>query len=140
MSDVTQEERDNAARDFLDDPDAESSAYDDSVYGLAGDWLILTDEEADEKAADSIRESVWAFNPNFLVEYLPDGVGEEVIEALQPKCEGANSAILSMIGDRFDQFVEDAISSDGRGHFLSFWDGSEHKFTHGGRDWYAYRT
>lgn len=85
MSDVTQEERDEAARDFLDDPDAESSAYDDCAYGLAGDWLILTDEEA-------------------------------------------------------DHFVEDAISSDGRGHFLSSWDGSEHEFTHGGRDWYAYRT
>lgn len=139
-ADVTQEDRDAAAREFLDDPDAESDIHDETAYGLAGDWRILTDEEADEAARDNIRESVWAFVPGFLVSYLPEGVTEEVIEALQPQCESANPAILSMIGDRFEEFASDAISSDGRGHFLSSWDGCEHEFEHGGRTWYAYRN
>jgi hypothetical protein len=137
---ATQEDRDAAARYFLDDDEVESETYDERLYGLAGDWLILTDDEANEAACDNIRESAWAFIPGFLVSYLPKGVGEEIIEALQPQCEGANEAILSMLGDRFDEFADDAMSSDGRGHFLSGWDGVEHEFQHNGRDWYAYRT
>jgi hypothetical protein len=133
----TQEERDEAARTFLDDPDADSETYDDCSYS---DHLILTDEEADERTAESIRQSAWAFNASFLVGYLPEGVGTEVIEALQPQCEGANDAILAMIGERFDEFVADAISADGRGHFLAGYDGNENEFTHAGRDWYAYRN
>jgi hypothetical protein len=137
MTEPTQDERDAAARAFLDDPDAESETYDEAAYG---GYIILTDDEADERAKDSIRESVWAFVPSFLVDYLPDGVGTEVIEALQPQCEGANGAILSMLGDRFDEFADDAMSTDGRGHFLAGYDGDEHEFDHAGRTWFAYRN
>ena len=138
---VTQDDRDAAARHYLEDPDAESSTYDETEYG-GGNYThrILTDEEADEAARDYIRESVWAFNASFLVYYLPEGVGVEVIEALQPQCEGANEAILSMIGDRFDEFAADAIQADGRGNFLSSYDGNEDEFEFAGRTWYAVRT
>jgi hypothetical protein len=136
-TEVTQDERDAAARYFLEDDEAEADAYwQDEYQG----YKILTDDEADEAAKDYIRESVWAFIPGFLVSYLPEGVGEEVIEALQERCESANPAILAMIGDRFDEFADDAISADGRGHFLNSWDGEEHEFEHVGRYWYAYRT
>ncbi len=138
---VTQEDRDAAARFYLEDEDAESSTYDETEYG-GGNYThrILTDEEADEAAFAYIRESVWAFNASFLVDYLPNGVSEEVIEALLPQCEGANEALLSMIGDRFEEFASDAIATDGRGHFLNSYDGNEDEFEFAGRTWYAVRT
>jgi len=88
-----------------------------------GEYTVLTDEEAEEQATAYIKESLWAFNAYFIVDYLPDGVGEEVIEALQPQCERANDAIMSMVGDSFEELVEDAIAADGLGHFLNSYDG-----------------
>jgi hypothetical protein len=53
------------------------------------------------------------------------------LEAIQSKkCEGANNAILSIIEKTdggIDGFVEEAISADGRGHFLSSYDGDENE-------------
>lgn len=129
-----------AARSFLEDEDAEPETYDSRVYGLAGDWLILTDEEADEEAREAIRRDVWAFVPSFLVAYMPEGVTEDVLSTIaESKCEDAAPCFLAMIGDRFEDFASDAISTDGRGRFLSGWDGCEHEFEHDGRTWYAYR-
>jgi len=88
------------------------------------DWLCLTDEEADEMARDYILDCVWAFNPSFLSKHTR--LDESIFEALQDKCEGANDLILSAIKDK-EYFVEDAISHDGRGHFISFYDGIEYE-------------
>ena len=55
------------------------------------------------------------------------------------KCEGANDAILALIKKTdggLDGFVEDAISADGRGHFLSSYDGDENEEN----GFYIYRT
>jgi hypothetical protein len=44
------------------------------------------------------------------------------------KCEGANDSILALIEKTdggLDGFVEEAVSVDGRGHFLSGYDGEE---------------
>ena len=79
------------------------------------DYLVLTDEEADEAVREEIEEMVWAFNPSFLSAHT--GVKESVFKLLQEECEGSNDAIKSMIKD-FDHFVEDAVACDGRGHFL----------------------
>lgn len=123
---------------YLDEDVSEddTASWDENVYQIGNrEYLVLTDDEADEYAKRYIEESVWAFNASFLVSYLPEGVGEEVIEALQPQCEDANEAIRSMIGDRFDEFVEDAISTDGRGHFMNSYDGYENEQG----DFYIYR-
>ena len=102
------------------------------------EYLILTDEEADERCADYIRESIWAFNANFLAAHLKDGIDQEVIELIQSngKCESNNSAILSLIDD-LDHLIGDAIKCDGRGHFLAGYDGDELEL---GNDFFAYRT
>jgi hypothetical protein len=39
-----------------------------------------------------------------------------------------------------DSLVEDAISADGRGHFLSSYDGDENEETVNGQTFYIYRT
>ena len=101
------------------------------------EYMILTDDEADEKVAEYIKDSVWAFNPSFLS--CHSGIDEDVFKLLQEKCESANEAILKLIKD-FDHFVEDAVASDGRGHFLSSYDGYENEQEHDRETYYIYRT
>mgnify|MGYP003480099808 CR=1 FL=1 len=103
-------------------------------------YSVYTDKEADEKAAEYIKESAWAFNASFIIDHsnLPyEGI--EMIQTFQQKCEGANETILALIGD-FDKFVSDAISADGRGHFLSSYDGEENEETVNGETYYIYRN
>jgi len=108
------------------------------IYSFDGEeYMILTDDEADEKVAEYIKDSVWAFNPSFLS--CHSGIDEDVFKLLQEKCESANEAILKLIKD-FDHFVEDAVASDGRGHFLSSYDGYENEQEHDRETYYIYRT
>lgn len=91
-------------------------------------YLVLTDDEADEKAAEYIKDTLWAFNASFIIENsdLP-WEAEEMIKSFQEaKCEGANDTIAAMITD-IEAFIEAAISADGRGHFMSSYDGEENE-------------
>jgi len=63
------------------------------------------------------------------------GIDREVFEKLQDSCETANDAIFKLIKD-FNKFVQEAIATDGRGHFLSGYDGNENEQG----DFYLYRT
>lgn len=118
-----------ALMEFLQcDPSDISEGYGDNEYEANGhQWLVLTDDEADERCKESIKESVWAFNASFLTGYGAfQSLDEEDIDRLRgDKCEDINDAFLRMIGDDFDQFAEDAAGADGRGHFLSGYDGEE---------------
>ena len=98
-------------------------SYDIYCFGNQ-EYLVLTDDEADEKVAEYIKDSVWAFNPSFLSSH--SDIDEGVFKLLQDKCESANEAVLKLIKD-FDKFVEDAVGTDGRGHFLSSYDGEENE-------------
>ena len=101
-----------------------------------GEFRVLTDDEAEEALLDSIRESAWAFNSSFLSSFTE--LPEEVFTALQPQCEGANEAILALIaqGDGLEAFAEEAVTWDGRGHFLNHYDGTEEEQD----GYYIYRT
>jgi len=101
------------------------------------EYRVLTDEEADEATEIYISETVWAFQPWFIIEHsnLPYEA-KEMIESFQrDKCEGANETILALIED-FDEFVKGAISADGRGHFLAGYDFEENKT----ENFYIYRV
>ena len=87
------------------------------------DYLVLTDEEADEAVREEIEESLWAFTPSFLSAHTD--VDEEVFVALADRCEANNDSFKRMIKD-FDAFVEQAVGADGRGHFLAGYDHEEH--------------
>lgn len=103
---------------------------------LENDYLVLTDDEADEKAAEYIKDSLWAFNASFIIEHsdLP-WEAEDMIKSFQEnKCEGANETIAAMISN-IDEFIEAAIGADGRGHFMSSYDG--HEYEEG--DYFIYR-
>ena len=93
-----------------------------------GEFYVLRREEAEERARDYIRETVWAFRADFLAAYTPDGIDAEGLEALRgDRCEGANAGFLALIeaGAGFDRFADDAIAADGLGHFLATYDGEE---------------
>ncbi len=100
------------------------------------DTLVLTNEEADEMVRDYIEETVWAFTPSFLQAHT--GVDADAIAIIQKECEGANEPLKAMIKD-FDHFVEDAVSCDGRGHFLASYDHEENHVQINDIDYYIYR-
>jgi hypothetical protein len=101
------------------------------------DYSVLTDDEADDAAAEYILDSVWAFNPSFLSAHI-SSLDEDDIELIQQSCESSNKALVKLIDD-VDHFIKDAISSDGRGHFLSSYDGEENEVTVAGVTYYIYR-
>lgn len=122
------ENGDNPPQDFLP-----YVCLDGEEYAIAFD-----DDMADSACGRYIEDSVWAFNSAFLSDMT--GLDIEVFDALTRSglCEGANKAILSIINDTcgIDEFCEAAINADGRGHFLSPYDGEEIELACGG---YAYR-
>lgn len=103
--------------------------------------LVCDEASADRLAAESIIESVWAFNPDFLAGAT--GMPEAVFQALADtgRCEANNDAVLALIGQTcgLDAFVDEAIGADGRGHFLSLYDGQENELELDGETYYVYR-
>tara|TARA_A100001011_G_C14115591_1_gene758940 strand:+ start:299 stop:760 length:462 start_codon:yes stop_codon:yes gene_type:complete len=123
----------------LNDEETNQITLEDGEYFHFGDkeFLVLTDEEAEEQASDYIKNSVWAFNSSFLSSHT--GIREDVFKLLSDKCEDSNDAVLSMIKD-FDSFVRDAISSDGRGHFIATYDHGEYVEEINNTEYFIYRT
>ncbi len=126
MTTITDDKRAALAEYLEEDADDWSeSSYDDSLFECGNrKYLVLTDEEADDRNKEYLKETVWAFRSSFLASHMPDGVSEEVIKAVQEKCESGNEALRAMILD-WDHFVDDATGTDNRGHFLSSYDGEE---------------
>ena len=100
------------------------------------DYLVYTDEEADEAVREEIEQSLWAFSSSFLSTHT--GVDVYVFESLVDNCEANNDSYKAMIKD-FDHFVDDAVSCDGRGHFLAQYDHEENEITFNGITYYIYR-
>jgi len=105
---------------------------------LESDWLLLTDEEADEMAYDHIEDTLWAFNASFLSRMTD--IDEEVFTAIQAndRCESNNDAIKKLVESTCGlmELCIQAIDADGRGHFMSSYDGIEHEID---GDLYLYR-
>lgn len=104
-------------------------------------YKVLTDEQADEACEEEIRANVWAFSPSFIASHAKPRLAQPAVLALrevqEKLCESANDLVLALIDD-FDRFVQDAISADGRGHFLNPEDGSEHEIKFEGETYYIY--
>jgi hypothetical protein len=112
-------------------------ATDDS-QDINEDWLVCTDDEADELVRNSIEELAGYFNAQFLMEQT--GIDTEVFDALM-KGASASERVMQIIEATcgYDSFVEAAISADGRGHFLASYDGEEREFNNGRMTFYLYR-
>lgn len=103
---------------------------------LNEEYLVLTDEEATEKAAEEIKNSLWAFNADFILQHCKnadsmdcyewDSAVEALRDAQGKSCESLNGLVFALIDD-IDEFIKDAVEADGRGHFISWYDGEENE-------------
>ena len=141
-TDITTEQRIAALAKHLgcELDDISASVYDDNVFNACGgEYLVLTDYEANEQAEQYIRESLWAFRAEFIAAHSTNGWSDDCVEALEKMqgelCESANPIIEALIAN-MDHFVSDAVSADGRGHFISRYDGNENEEG----EFYIYRT
>lgn len=108
---------------------SECGVLDYNFYGLTivslggREYAVGDDSQADDAAKEYIRSSVWAFNPDFLSNHT--NLDADIIRIIQEaNCEDANEPLLRFI-DNFNEFVADAVGTDGRGHFISSYDGEE---------------
>jgi len=107
------------------------------------DWAIYSDSGADMACKDYIEETIGYFNASFLanVTKLP----EEVFVSIQEHHTSEttiNESIMAIVRATcgLDRLVEQAIKTDGRGHFLSSWDGEEIELGEiDGKEYFAYR-
>jgi|WetSurMetagenome_2_1015567.scaffolds.fasta_scaffold59244_2 hypothetical protein len=107
---------------------------------LESDYVVYTDEEADEACAERIKEDLWAFNSDFLSGAT--GLPSMVFKKLGELCENGNEAVLAIVEKTcgLDHVVQQAIGIDGRGHFLSSYDGNENEQEFGGITFYIYKV
>lgn len=112
-------------------------------------FFVGTDFEADEECRKQIREDLWAFNPEFLVNYIHayeemdtrrgrEAFVKHLGEMLGDLCEDANEVVFALIGgnEGYAELAEDAMEADGRAHFLADYDGEEIDI---GGGFYAFR-
>lgn len=107
------------------------SSYDENTFEYGNqEYKVFTEEEADEATKEYIINSLWAFNTDFILNYSNIDSNTRVEKAFQKMqselCEDANEIVKAIITD-IDEFVQDAIEEDGRGHFLSGYDGEENE-------------
>lgn len=107
------------------------------------EYLVLTDSEAEDKVVDYISDTLWAFSSSFLASVT--GVDESVFIAIQDNgnCESNNEPIRSILDatdTSMSEVAQEAISWDGRGHFLSSYDGEETEVYADGEYYYCYRV
>lgn len=99
-------------------------SYDGAEYAVADD-----DDQADEAAAEYIMDGLWAFRAKFIASHCPVGLDSKCIEAIEEMqsklCESCSPIIQALLGNNLDSFIDAAIETEGRGHFLSSQDGEE---------------
>lgn len=133
MVELTQEMMNALVEEFevedIEDIDAEVGDLIDEINIEGQDYKVMTDEEADDAVVEHVRELAWAFNPSFLSGYT--GIDDSVFEVLSKQYENANEAIISLIetNGTLEDFADEAVRADGRGHFLSGYDGVEVEVT-----------
>lgn len=131
---------------YLGEPpdEIEEASYGEHTYKHGRqEFLVMTDEEADEAAAEQVQQSLWAFNADFISSHTRNGLNAAATKALQKAqrelCEDANDLVAAMIED-MDHFIEDALKADGRGHFLAGYDSEEREESFAGTMYFIYRT
>jgi hypothetical protein len=86
-------------------------------------YAIGTEAEAEAAAAEYIKDTLWAFRPEFLCDYINGPMRPEWLsQIIGDRCEDSNSDVTDMVGDNIYELISDAIAADGIGHFLMTYD------------------
>jgi Mg2+ and Co2+ transporter CorA len=125
-----------------------SEGYNESNFEVfKKEYNIFTEEEREKAVTEYIKESIWAFNADFImrnsrIEWNNNKEFKQIEKALQEMqeklCESANPLILALIDD-LDSFVYAATSADGYGNFLSSYDSNENEERINDQLFYIYR-
>lgn len=116
----------------------------DTYEFQGGEWMVLTDSEADAQAAVAITDSLWAFKLEFLAAHsrIIRNMGaptRKLFDSMRENaCESSNDLVEILIDD-LDALILDAIMMDGRGHFLATYDGDEPEVMFKGHWYFIYR-
>ena len=119
--------------------------YDDCLFGDSNfdrEYLVLTDEEATQRALIAARDSLWAFRGAFWGGYTnlsPSSI-QAIGKVQEILCEDAGPVLAAIVGARLDEMLVDAVDVDGRGHFLAGYDGEENEIDCKGEIFYVYRV
>ena len=104
--------------------------------------LILSNAQAQKACKEYVKESVWAFNSNFLAQVTK--LNKSLFDAIKDnnKCEDNNETILKLVNkfSSLNKITQEAISSDGRGHFLASYDGHETEIMIGKKVFFVYKN
>ena len=122
-----------ALADFLGESVETLRDNGDNCYQVVDgmEYLVLTDGEADQMSQEYIEESLWAFNADFILDTCgldsSSNVSRSLRKMQEESCEGCNDFIRALVDGTcgIDEFTKQAILADGRGHFLSSYDGEE---------------
>lgn len=127
--------------------DITQSNYDENEFKYGKEeYLVLLQHEADEYAEDYIKDSIWAFNTDFILDECGLDYNSKIQKSLQEiqsnTCESCNDFLLSLIEKTcgIKKFVQSALEADGRGHFINRYDGQEHEVKFKDETYYVYRT
>ena len=120
---------------------------DNTVEIYRDEYMVLTEEEANEMCERYIKDNLWAFNAEFILNHCNnsemdnwewDAAKTALQEAQGRFAESLNGLVRALIYN-MDEFVDDAICEDGRGHFLASYDGYENEEMVDGVTYYIYR-
>lgn len=91
------------------------------------EYYVFTDDEANKRVEEYIKETLWAFNPKFIHDMT--NIDERMIRVIVNECENSNEVIEKLIIATcgIDRFIQKAVECDGRGHFINTWDGEENE-------------
>jgi len=110
----------------------------EGVYEAQGKiYAILTPEESDAEFKEEIKQSLWAFNANFLEKFMPLKQ-KDILSIQESSCESSNDAFLALVGDKFDALCEETRKTDGVGHILNRYDSKEYSQEHDGQKFNLY--
>lgn len=111
----------------------------DEYSEMMDNYEVYDNRNAQKRAEEYIMDSLWTFNSDFILDHSHVKMDAHYLSKIQGEmCEDANDLVKSLIDD-IDVFIEDAISADGRGHFISTYDGEEHEIQYDGIDYFVYR-
>ena len=121
----------------------EPVAFDGEAFETADGrrFAVYTDAQATAAARRIIIGELWAFRSRFILEHsrCADDFSEReldeaaaALEKIQGElCESCGPLVRCLLSGRFDDFIDDAIDADGRGHFIATYDGQENEIEGG---------
>ena len=113
-------------------------------------FMVLSEADREQKALEEIRESLWAFHPGWIADWMEKNgklrngeTVDDVTEMLRSSAdlyEGCNALRARMIED-VEKFAKDACEEDGYAMFISTYDDEEYEYeAPDGLTYFVYRT